>query len=69
MMEHDTADRRDVAIVTGPAGAGRSTAINSLEDFGFEAIDNLPLSFLERLFVSDKHRRPIAIGVDSRTRD
>lgn len=68
-MEHDTADRRDVAIVTGPAGAGRSTAINSLEDFGFEAIDNLPLSFLERLFVSDKHRRPIAIGVDSRTRD
>lgn len=69
MTQQDDHKRREVAIVTGPAGAGRSTAINALEDFGFEAIDNLPLSFLERLFSSDTSGRPIAIGVDARTRD
>ncbi|MEO1292183.1 MAG: RNase adapter RapZ [Pseudomonadota bacterium] len=60
---------QDVAIVTGPSGAGRSTAINALEDLGFEAIDNLPLSLLERLFRGGAHDRPLAIGVDARTRD
>ncbi|QHQ37101.1 RNase adapter RapZ [Algicella marina] len=69
MTPSDNHNRRDVAIVTGPAGAGRSTAIHALEDFGFEAIDNLPLSFLERLFSSDTTTRPIVIGVDARTRD
>ncbi len=69
MTQRHENSRRDVAIVTGPAGAGRSTAIHALEDFGFEAIDNLPLSFLERLFSSDAEMRPIAIGVDARTRD
>ena len=38
-----------VVFVTGPSGAGRTTAINALEDLGFEAIDNLPLSLLPRL--------------------
>ena len=38
-----------VVLVTGPSGAGRSTAINVLEDIGYEAIDNLPLSLLPRL--------------------
>ena len=33
-----------VVLVTGPSGAGRTTAINFLEDAGFEAIDNVPLT-------------------------
>ncbi|MEO1794458.1 MAG: RNase adapter RapZ, partial [Pseudomonadota bacterium] len=37
-----------VALVTGPSGAGRTTALNALEDFGFEVIDNLPLSLMPR---------------------
>ncbi|NQW13017.1 MAG: RNase adaptor protein RapZ, partial [Rhodobacter sp.] len=37
-----------VVLVTGPSGAGRSTAIHALEDLGFEAIDNLPLTLLPR---------------------
>ncbi len=60
---------REVAIITGPAGAGRSTAIHALEDIGFEAIDNLPLHFLGRLFAGEESTRPIAIGIDPRTRD
>lgn len=62
-------DLQTIVLVTGPSGAGRSTAINALEDFGFEAIDNLPLSLLGRLFSGPPPDHPIAIGVDPRTRD
>ncbi|MGI1664058.1 RNase adapter RapZ [Palleronia sp. KMU-117] len=57
-----------VVFVTGPSGAGRSTAINVLEDLGFEVIDNLPLSFLPRL-LSGPLDHPLALGIDVRNRD
>ncbi len=56
-------------MVTGPSGAGRSTAIRALEDLGFEAIDNLPLSLLPRLLDGPHHDRPLALGVDTRNRE
>ncbi len=56
-------------MVTGPSGAGRSTAIRVLEDLGFEAIDNLPLSLLPRLLDGPHHDRPLALGVDTRNRE
>ena len=37
-----------LVLVTGPSGAGRSTAIHALEDLGYEVIDNLPLSLVPR---------------------
>lgn len=58
-----------VLIVTGMSGAGRTTAINALEDLGFEALNNFPLALVDRLLKpgeGDPHR--IAIGVESRTR-
>ena len=58
-----------VILVTGPSGAGRSTAINVLEDMGFEAIDNLPLSLLPRLLQGPASARPLALGLDVRNRD
>jgi len=62
-------DRR-VLLVTGLSGAGHTTSLRALEDFGFEAIDNLPLSLLRHLLHSpDSFVRPLAIGVDIRTRD
>ncbi len=36
-------------VVTGMSGAGRSTALKALEDMGYEAVDNLPLSLLPNL--------------------
>jgi len=58
-----------VVIVTGMSGAGRTTAINTLEDLGFEALNNFPLSLLDRLIQPvDDDPRPIAIGVETRTR-
>ena len=58
-----------VVLVTGPSGAGRSTAINCFEDLGFEAIDNLPLSLVPRLMEGPPLPRPIALGIDVRNRD
>lgn len=58
-----------VVFVTGPSGAGRSTAIHALEDLGFEAIDNLPLSLLPRLLEGAPPDRPMALCIDPRTRN
>nr|WP_235857717.1 RNase adapter RapZ [Marimonas lutisalis] len=56
-------------LVTGPSGAGRSTAIRVLEDLGYEAIDNLPLTLLPRLLEGPGRDRPLALGIDARNRD
>lgn len=64
----DTPKPQKVIVVSGPSGAGRSTAINVLEDLGFEAIDNVPLSLIPRL-TDGELPRPMAIGVDVRNRD
>ncbi|WP_308915583.1 RNase adapter RapZ [Jannaschia sp. LMIT008] len=61
-------DAPDVVLVTGPSGAGRSTAIHALEDAGYEAIDNMPLSLMPRLFEGALPGR-LALGVDVRNRD
>ena len=58
-----------VVFVTGPSGAGRSTAVKALEDIGFEAIDNLPLSLVPRLLSGPPLERPVALGIDVRNRE
>jgi len=57
-----------VVLVTGPSGAGRSTAIAALEDLGYETIDNLPLSLVPRL-IDGPLRQPLALGIDVRNRE
>ncbi len=61
--------RQRSVLVTGPSGAGRSTAIRALEDMGYEAIDNLPLSLLPRLMDDGGPEKPLALGIDVRNRD
>lgn len=63
------AAQQRLVLVTGPSGAGRSTAIRALEDAGYEAIDNIPLGLLERLFTGPALARPMALGLDVRNRD
>lgn len=61
-----------VVLVTGMSGAGRSTALKALEDMGYEAVDNLPLTLLASVVQADpesRRNRPLAIGIDIRTRD
>ncbi len=61
--------RTRLLVVTGLSGAGRSTALKALEDMGYEAVDNLPLSLLPTLLGPRAAPAPLAIGIDVRTRD
>jgi UPF0042 nucleotide-binding protein len=60
---------RRFVLVTGPSGAGRSSALNVLEDARFEAIDNLPLRLLPALLNGAGQERSVALGIDARNRD
>lgn len=58
-----------LVIITGLSGAGKTVALRALEDEGFEAIDNLPLTFLPLVTSTEVHGRNIAITADVRSRD
>ncbi|MBT3917262.1 MAG: RNase adapter RapZ [Rhodospirillaceae bacterium] len=69
-------DKVQAVIVTGMSGAGKSSALKALEDLNFEAVDNVPLSLLEAIITGGHSQlsapgfeRPVAVGVDIRTRD
>ncbi len=66
--------RKSILLVTGLSGAGKSTVLRTLEDLGWEVVDNLPLLLLNRLLDtalpegSDGDERPLALGIGTRTR-
>ena len=57
-----------IIIVTGVSGAGKSTALKSLEDAGYFCVDNLPLPLMDQLatVLSQSGAEQAAIGVDAR---
>ncbi|MDE5779663.1 MAG: RNase adapter RapZ [Lachnospiraceae bacterium] len=58
-------------IVTGMSGAGKSTALNTLEDRGYFCVDNLPIQLIKRFaeiaYGEDTDINNVAIGVDIRS--
>lgn len=58
-----------LVAVTGMSGAGKTLALKNLEDLGYEAVDNIPLSLLPALLAPNLSSCPLAVGVDIRTRD
>lgn len=61
-------------VVSGLAGAGKSVALNMLEDLGYYCIDNLPLGLLHEVSAATLKDQGLdferlAIGVDARTRE
>ncbi len=58
-----------VIWITGPSGSGRKTAINALEDMGYEVIDNLPLRLLPAIMKDATEGDRLALGLDVRNRD
>jgi RNase adapter protein RapZ len=69
MSDAPTLAPQQLLLLTGLAGAGKSTALAVLEDLGWETIDNFPVRMLKRLVtMPDEARGPLAIGFDSRTR-
>src|SRR3546814_4413860 len=65
---------KTILLVSGLSGAGKSTTLRTLEDMGWEVVDNLPLLLLDSLLDAplpegeDNPNRPLALGIDSRTR-
>lgn len=60
---------REVVVVTGISGSGKSVALHALEDAGFFCVDNLPPELL-REFLRLEHgrsQRRVAIAVDGRS--
>ena len=58
-----------IVIVTGLSGAGKSTALRALEDYGFYCVDNMPLPMASDLvdWIANKgHVDELAIAVDAR---
>ncbi|MEG3151633.1 RNase adapter RapZ [Sphingomonas sp. ZT3P38] len=68
-------DPKDILLVTGMSGAGKSTVLRTLEDLGWEVVDNLPLLLLDRLLSAplpegaERSSQPLALGIGARTRD
>ena len=66
---------KQILLVTGMSGAGKSTVLRTLEDLGWEVVDNLPLLLLDRLLdtapaegTDGDDDRPLALGIGTQTR-
>lgn len=61
----------EILLLTGLAGAGKTTALRVLEDLGWEMLDNFPIRLLPALLTetgSSASSPPLAVGFDTRTR-
>jgi len=63
-----------LVIITGLSGAGKSVAMNALEDMGYYCVDNLPAKFLVSFadlygMNDNKEEKKIATVVDIRGKD
>ncbi len=60
---------REIVVITGMSGAGRSTVAHAMEDHGWYVIDNLPPSLLIPLFdLTQSSDDSIAVVIDVRGR-
>ncbi len=70
-----TRQSKPILLITGMSGAGKSTVLKTLEDLGWEIVDNLPLMLLDRLLDTPRAQgqmddsTPLAIGIGPQTRD
>jgi UPF0042 nucleotide-binding protein len=55
-----------VVIVSGLSGGGKASILRALEDLGYEAVDNPPLTMLEEMIARGDQK--LAVGIDARTR-
>ena len=62
---------RQILIVTGLSGAGKTSVMRSLEDLGFYCVDNLPVPllsiFLNLTFHTQTNLLKVALGIDARS--
>lgn len=65
----DGAMGREIVVITGMSGAGRSTVAHAMEDHGWYVIDNLPPSLLISVFdMTERSADSLAVVIDVRGR-
>lgn len=65
-----TKDSISILVISGRSGSGKTSVLNILEDLGYYAIDNLPLSLVPEAahkLVNESGIQRIALGVDIRS--
>jgi UPF0042 nucleotide-binding protein len=74
MTDQTLPTKKRILLVTGLSGAGKTTVLKTLEDLGWEAVDNFPIRLAGPLLElpspegRDESDIPLALGFDSRTR-
>jgi len=61
----------NVVIITGLSGGGKASILRALEDIGYEAVDNPPVTMLPEVIAEGDRSadgRRLAVGIDARTR-
>ena len=61
---------RELLVISGMSGAGKSSVANALEDAGWYVVDNLPPALISSLFaMTEQTVRAIAVVIDVRGRE
>lgn len=61
---------RELLVISGMSGAGKSSVANALEDAGWYVVDNLPPALISSLFaMTEQTVRTIAVVIDVRGRE
>ena len=63
---------KELVIITGMSGAGKSETLNFFEDRGYFCIDNFPIQlfqYIDQIFLTKGKRDKIAVGIDIRDRE
>lgn len=66
------ASKNNILVISGLSGAGKSVALQSLEDIGYYCIDNMPLTLLpefSRQLENTTSKKRAAVSIDSRNLD
>lgn len=64
--------KKDLVIITGMSGAGKSQAMDFFEDRGYFCVDNFPINlfqYLNEIFISSEKREKIAVAIDIRNQE
>ena len=74
MIHNTLSEPQKILLITGVSGAGKTTVLKTLEDLGWETVDNFPIKLAGQLLKipasggEDGPNIPLALGFDSRTR-
>ena len=72
MTMEDEGEKKELVIITGMSGAGKSETMNFFEDREYFCIDNFPISlfqYLNEIFLSNKKRNKVAVAIDIRNQE